>query len=423
LTLEQPMPKTLTMSEWLANALLLFTLFPYISPVPLKSDIQLVSAVLAMLVIFVRWWLDREAIKFSWSELGIFVMALIYLCYATPASWLDYSEVIRKSAAMMLGFFVYLAAKLSYRSFSVKIVMAAAIVHLGVAMLQSVSPDLHKAIIQPFLSQIRGAEDRGVGGACSEPSFLANIGILLPIIAWVVAGNGSNKLTKGAWILVWVAVAGLIGLSQAATASVYGIVILIVFGISRGLKSGLITTAVTVVLGMSLVAAGPSMPSSRATDLVKVAFDNPRLIIEDPSASMRLVGHYLAGPSLIEKPFGNGLIKLDQDYFWFLWNKYNIDTWYEVDISRMSGQYYAIGYGLTDFGASTLRMGWVFIGLLVFWLLQYRGSKYSPAVIAFVALGVLSSIPIVFPAYWLLLGCVQADRERRASLETIPQTL
>lgn len=389
----------------------------------MKSDIQLMAAVTAMLVVFVRWWVDREVIRFSWSELGIFVMGLVYLCYATPESWLDYSEVIRKSAAMMLGFFVYLAAKLSYKSFSMKIVMAGAMIHLAAAILQSVSPDLHKAVVQPFLSQVRIADDRGVGGACSEPSFLANIGIMLPIVAWVIAGNGAHKFSKQAWIVLWLVVAGLIGLSQAATATVYGIVILIVFGLSRGLKSGFITVAATVACCLTLVAAGPSMPKTRATELIEVAVQNPRLIVEDPSASMRLVGHYLAGPSLLEKPFGNGLVKLDPDYFWFLWNKYNIDSWYEVDISRLSGQYYAIGYGLTDFGAGCLRMGWIFIGILAFWLMQYRGSKYSPAVIAFVALGVLSSIPIVFPAYWLLLGCVQADRERRANLEISDQTL
>ena len=389
----------------------------------MKSDIQLTAALIGILVIFVRWFVNRETIKFSWSELGIFLMALVYLCYATPASWNDYGEVFRKSAAMMLGFFVYLASKLSYRSFSTKVVIFAAVAHLFAAMLQAVSPDVHKAIIAPFLGQIRAAEDRGVGGACCEPSFLANIAILIPIIAWVITGNGNRTLSRQTWVILWLIVGGLIALSQAATASVYGVIILLVFGIARGFRSGFITVAATAACCFALVAAGPSMKGSRATELISVAIDNPRLIIEDPSASMRLVGHYLAGPSLLEKPLGNGLIKLDQDYFWFLWNKYNIDSWYEVDLSRLSGQYYAIGYGLTDFGAGCLRMGWIFIGMLVFWLFQYRGGKFSPAVIAFVALGVLSSIPIVFPAYWLLLGCVQAERERRASLAISPQTL
>lgn len=387
------------------------------------------ASVVAMLVIFVRWWVDRETIKFSLSELSVFLMALVFLCYATPESWRDYSDVLRKSAAMMLGFFVYLAAKMSYKTLSIRVFMGAAVLHLVAAVLQEGSPDLHKALIVPFLSSVRAAEERGVGGLCNEPSFLANIAVMLPIIAWVIAGNGRFKMTRNMWIGLWVIVIGLIGLSQAATATVYGIVILIVFGLSRGLRSALITIGVTIVAAFVLVSYGPSLPKSRATDLAAVAFSNPKLVIEDPSASMRLVGHYLAGPSLIESPFGTGEIKLDEEYFWFLWNKYNIDSWYDIDISRLSGQYYAIGYGLTDFGASCLRMGWVFIAILLFWLIQYRGSKFSPCVMAFVALGVFSSIPIVFPAYWLLLGCVQAQREsaqresRAKSLDSIPQTL
>ncbi|MBS1702710.1 MAG: hypothetical protein JST12_13690 [Armatimonadetes bacterium] len=390
---------------------------------PMKSDVQVMATVCAVLFLAVRCYFDREQLRITWSEFGIFFIAMLYLCYANPEAWKDWSDVVRKTAAMILGFFVYLAAKLGYKDFSSRVVMWAAVVHLLAALAQAFAPSLHEAVVAPLMSQVRGAEDRGVGGACSEPSFLANIGVLLPILAWIIGSNGNVPMTKSKWRILWFIVLGLVALSQAATATIYGIVTLVVYSISKGFKSGLIAVSATAVCCFALVAAGPSLPKSRATELAQVVIANPRLIIEDPSASMRLVGHYLSGPSLLEKPFGNGEVKLDTDYFWFLWNKYDLDSWYEIDVSRMSGQYYALGYGLTDFGASCFRMGWFFIAILVYWLSQYRGTRYSATVIAFVALGVLSSIPIVFPAYWLLLGCVQAERERRENLASIPQTL
>lgn len=422
MTVEQPAPKSLTFSDWLGNGLLFFTLLPYTSPIPLKSDIQLVAAAFAVLIILVKIFIDREPIKLGWSELGIFFMALVFLVYATPEAWKDSGDVLRKSSAMMLGFVIYLAAKLTYKSFSIKVVMAAAVCHLFGALLQQFNPSLHKTLVLPFLNMIRAGLARGIGGLCSEASFLANIAVFLPLIAWIVTGNG-EKMTKKMWITLWVIVAALFALSQAATATIYGIVVLLVFGFSRGIKSSVKTILILATCSVVIMALGPMLPKTRATSLAEVAINNPRLVIEDPSASMRLVGHYLSGPSLIERPLGTGEVKLDEDYFWYLWNKYNIDSWYEVDVSRLSAQFYAIGDGLTDFGANCLRMGWIFVAMLAFWMFQYRGTRFSAVVIAFVALGVFSSIPIVFPGYWLLLGCVQAFRDREANREPSPETI
>ena len=423
MTVAEAPPKSTTISHWLANGLLLATLFPYLSPVPMKSDIQPVAALIGLILLLFLIFVDRVRIKLTKPEIGLFLAGLVYLVYASEQAWSDPGEVLRKSSAMMLGFVIYLASKTSYQLFSSRVVMVAALGHLGAAFMQSFSPDLHKTLLVPFMSEVRGAEDRGVGGACSEPSFLANIGVMLPILAWVVAGNGNFKISKGYWLAIWFVVIALIGLSLAATAAIYGIVVLIVFGLSRGLKSGVLTGIATIGACATLIAASPSLPNTRATELITVAAKDPRLIIEDPSASMRLVGHYLSAPSLLEKPFGTGDVKLDQGYFWFLWNKYNLDSWYEIEVSRMSGQYYAIGYGLTDFGAGCIRMGWIFLAILAFWFWQYRGTKFSWTVVSFASLGVLSSIPIVFPAYWLMLGCVQAARERDKSLTAIPNSL
>jgi hypothetical protein len=417
-------PKALpTLRSFLANGMLLASLFPYLSPVPLSSDVQLLAAVLAVLTLFACWFIDKIPMKLTLVDLVLLFVALVYLVYVLPTEWQNPGDVLRKTTAVLLGFIIYLASRLGGSALSPRVVFFAAGFHLFAAALQDFAPTLHKAAIQPFLGQVRVAEDRGVGGACSEPSFLANIAILIPLCAWIVSSRAEKPLSKNQWILIWFCSLGMVGLSQAATAAVYGLVTLAVFGISRSVKSAAITTVALAAGLFGLIAGADSLPKSRVTELVQVAVKSPRLIIEDPSASMRLVGHYIAGPSLKEKPLGNGKIKLDQDYFWDIWNKYNLDSWYEVEVSRLSGQYYALGYGLTDVGANTLRMGWVFALIIAVWMACYRGTRFSPAVISFVFLGVFSSIPIVFPAYWVLLGLIQADRERSRRPEIVEPSL
>jgi hypothetical protein len=397
-------PRTITF--YLVNLTFLATLFPYLSPLPLETDVQPIAFLLALLSLFSHYILDRKQLVFNRQDVIILTIALIYLVYANATAWEKPVDVIRKTSAMLLGFFIFLISKYTGNQLSKNVLLFAAIGHASAALLQTLSPELHSSVIKPFLGSIRTSDDRGVGGACNEPSFLANIAILLPIAAMMI----KDKFSKVDWLVIWICILTMIFTSQAGTATGYGLIVLIVFGLTRSLKSAIITTVCATTILFCIPTFDSMLPSNRSTEIIKVGLSDPKLIIEDPSASMRLVGHYLSVPSLREAPLGTGDISLNNSYFWFLWNKYNIDSWYTIEVSRLSGQYYALGYGLTDVGSNCLRMGFVFVGILGIWFSQYLTSRNSVVVLVFVMIGVLSSIPIIFPAYWLLLGLCAKKR-------------
>ncbi len=398
----------MTLPAILANGCYLAALLPYLSLAPLETDVQLPCVVFGLFTILAIWGSLSKSIRFDLQDFVVAATALLYLTYANSEAWNSTADTLRKTSAMTMGAIVYFAARHGREYLSQSIPTYAAIFHLFAAGLQSFMPDLHGATIGELLGNIRGGADRGIGGACPEASFLANVAILIPIAAWIT--HGHLKLPKSYWWTLWICSAGMFFFSQAATAAAYGLVVLIVFGLSKGWRSAFITIALSTLL----VFVGPSLfkslPSSRATEVAAVAIDNPRLLIEDPSASMRLIGHYIATPSLRERPLGTGDVQFNADYFWELWNRYDIANWYEIEISRLSGQYYALGFGYTDIGAGTVRMGYFFLICLAAWFLSYLGTKKSWVVVAFVSLGVLSSIPISFPGYWLLLGIIVANR-------------
>lgn len=375
----------------------------------------MISFLFGLVFLGVYWFALRKPIKLDRSDWLLVLAGTVYLLYVHPSQWSEFGTVVRKTSALLLGCSAFLAARRAAPYFSLKIVCGAAITHLLVAIWQSVSPETHLAVFKSLMGEIRTSTDRGVGGANNEPSFLANIAILFPILAWMLSINVAPAVRRQALVICGVCSVGMLVLSQAGTGFFYGLMVLVAFGLSRGARSAAITVVLVTLTIVGVSNFASSLPESRATELMAAAAKDPKLIIEDPSASMRLVGHYLAGPSLLERPFGTGETTLDSTYFWFLWNRYNIESWYEIEVSRLSGQYYALGYGLTDVGANTLRMGSVFPLILLTWLSRYRGTKYSPTVIAYVSLGVLSSIPLVFPAYWLLLGVLRSERSRESN--------
>ncbi len=391
------------------------TLFPYLSPIPLDTDLQLFGFMTGFGFLGVYWGVLRRPFTFDATDLVLIVAGLFFLLYLHPSRWDQFGSEAKKSVAMLLGCSIFLAAKRAAQYFSLNAVCFAAIGHVLAAVLQSFLPDLHAALFSGFMGMIRTGADRGAGGTTNEPSFLANLSLVFPILAWILGERASEKARVKSMRICLVCTALLLALSQAGTGFVITIIVAVAYGVSRGVRATAITLSLVTmsVFGISTLAS--TLPSSRVTDLIVAATADPKIVFEDPSASMRLVGHYLSGPSLLERPLGSGRTGLDSTYFWYLWNRYNLDSWYNIELSRLASLHFALAFGLTDVGEGTMRMGWFFPVILLVWFSQYRGTRYSITVATFVVMGVLMAFPIMFPPYWLLLALIRLERSRETS--------
>lgn len=397
----------------LANVLLGVLLFPYASPVPIQTDVQPFAVVFAfmsmMLLIFVRggvWHFDR-------TDLYLLFFALLYAVYVDWSVQVFDLYYFRKNAIMLLAFPAYWAVKHLYPRMSGKTVLVVAWMYLVITLSQKFAPPLFNLFSRMFLPRVVGMSSaRGLTGPCPEQSFLAFIALSFPIVYRMVMANGqkvdpSVDRRRFRTIVVLSVILTLLARSVTGTAFTAALLGVMWLASARDWMARL-RRVVAGVGVMALVATvGVNVVGYRTAYLIRLVASHPSLILLDSSIASRYV-QVLAGLyTFAMHPLGTGRSVGNKEVF----ETAATGLRYDAYIPRESMDYVRSNRNdrgdiliLSPFADSLSRMGILFVVHLMLLLAVLRYRPYSLASRTYLLLGIISSFPLSFPIFWLLLG-------------------
>lgn len=414
-----PIIRDIPVLHILASALLIATLFPYLSPFPIQgADIQPVAAIIALVSIFILALQKNHRVSIDTTDVLIFVCAVVYLLYHNIQNVDVDFGVVKRNSALLTGAIIYYAFKQMAMYLSSSVLLWTSIFYFIIVGIQVISPDLYHFISTLFLSRTDTSIDRGLNGPCSEPSFLGYMGLIFIGLTFLFRSKPFNMSSTSQFIVIVISVS-LVIVSASASGFFFGAILLVVYVLTGGRKAlitALTLSPIIAILGFLLISSNPNI---RGLEFARQTSAESATITQDTSAAMRLIGLYVAIPSLLEYPFGTGNGEVDQDYFFYIWNKYSLDKSFTDPLVRQVVIAYALSSGYTDTGRNIIRMGVIFLligGLLIGNLL---GIKNFPFIATLVLLGVLSSIPLSYPPYWLILAMAGSIKSsNRSTIKT-----
>uniref|UniRef100_UPI004048EA88 hypothetical protein n=1 Tax=Algoriphagus sp. TaxID=1872435 RepID=UPI004048EA88 len=374
-----------------------FSLMPYVSPVPLGSDVQIVTGLIGYFILLALLLKDKFVL--NKREILIVGLALLFIAYINIE---EPTYQFRKAIGPMYGFSIYYIAKHYKQYFSLRVMSWVIIIYLIGAITQYISPGLFNLTFENFIRVAKYSETtgRGVTSLSPEPSFLGILCIYLLVIQdWFYTEKSRDK--KYYYRLF--ACVFMILISKSGG----GYILLFLFFASKSilyLKRYWYLIGVFSLTFVIFIANIEEVSGNKGlADLVKVLKStSPKELLGISSLSNRvnpvLVGLYGA----FEQPLGRGSGSfttqardvylnngLDQMY-----PVYNRDRLlYEISMDSVS-----------TFGKYIFEYG-VFFVLYLFLVIVGVNFKKMGVFITFLVLtGLLFSLPIVYPPIWLVFG-------------------
>lgn len=388
----------------IVTSLFFFCVFnPFISPLPIGTDVQLPVFVLAF-VLFIIAVLNHRAF-FDRGQIILIVIALWTFAYLG----LEGNFNPRYRLGLPLGILVLFVVRIYWQSLTMKAVHAA-------ILFNSIGIFLHKFFPSQFIPiaeivtreiKIKELGARGASGFCPEPG-LASASLII-LFMTLVYFREKCKISKKLFYLN----SSILLCSMFFTQSASGILFMMITAFVylsfnlRFKRYAIIWLSLIVVLIMYLINTN-YFENTRAGSLILI-------IISNPLEFLRLDG------SLAERAAGItfGFLGIQEWLFGFGGGSYssvapNLDTRYRVM------DYYFTARDQTQqtvsaFGTYTLEFGiifWVF--LIVLFYSSYAFSATAIASLALASLFILASFSITFPGIWyLMVLSTQYQRNRR----------
>ena len=156
-----------------------FSLMPYVSPVPLGSDVQILTGLIGYFILLVLLLKDKFVLEKR--EILIIGLGLLFIVYINID---ESSYQFRKAIGPVYAFSIYYVAKHYQQYFSLKVMSWVIIIYLVGAITQYVSPGLFNLTFENFIRVAKYSETtgRGVTSLSPEPSFLGTVCIYLLVI-------------------------------------------------------------------------------------------------------------------------------------------------------------------------------------------------------------------------------------------------
>ena len=115
--------------KFLVSGFLFFSLLPFISPLPVESDVQLPAFVFGAAIILLD--ILRGRFRFDWIDLAFLMMAVWSFAYVLPGG----EFVLRQRVGLMLAFIIFWVAKRHAPQFSPWVVYVAIVVNFVAVMI------------------------------------------------------------------------------------------------------------------------------------------------------------------------------------------------------------------------------------------------------------------------------------------------
>jgi hypothetical protein len=384
----------------LANVFFFFALLPFMSPVPVRSDVQLPAFIVAVLLIAI----DVVRGKFTIGAVqGIFLAIAVWsFFFVLP----DGIFTLRERVGLLLAFVVYYVVRKHASHFSHKTLYAAILLNFAATMFQWQFLDLYSRLAPYVVRTVKefGFMGRGMSGLSAEPSFLAAMALAHGLLVFYYRKYGGMG-PKMFWSGLGMSVVALL-LSRSATGFVFLFVVIaiaIVYYAFRGMKPTVwIGLIAAVVIGVALI-IGP-MADSRGGAIVVAAYENPKQVVSDGSAQERTRSLIVGVLSLYHHPLGAG-----GGAFPFVASEMN--ERYRLERIFEQARPDTVGGVLNAGGLYLAEMGFLFVFFLVVVLMaSFRLDVFSLTYSWLALMFILLTFSITFPLTWILLGITARRR-------------
>ena len=375
----------------LVGVFFFFVFNPFISPIPIGTDVQLpvfiIAALLGLLALINnKFYLDRQ------ESIMLFIAFWTMLFLG-----LDGEFNPRYRLGLPLGVLVLFVIRIYWHQLSPRLLLYSVWFNSAGVFFHFFVPQLFVPIASAVTREIKNKEigERGASGFCPESGLACAIFVVL--LLSLIYFRKKNELNHSQFLFGVALCVVSILLTKSATGILFIFIIISYFLLMySNLKQKIIFT-IFIIIGTFIVLNGNFLETTRAGALLLLAIENPlTILVLDGSLAERAAGISFGFVSLLENIFGYGggsfpqlAPKLDQSY--------GVMNFFYTARDQTQGT-------VSAFGTYTLEFGIVFLFFLGLITWRYTRFNYiSQTSVTFALLFILASYSIAFPGIWYLL--------------------
>lgn len=397
----------------LVTTFFFFALMPYVSPIPLGSDVQILTGFIGYIIIGILFLKDRFIV--SPREFLIFILGLFFLVYINPN---EPTYQFRKAIGPLYAFGVYYVAKNYKDSINFKILDLVLLIYFAGTVIQYFAPGIFELTFERFIreSKYYASGSRGVTSLAPEPSFLGIVCIYILLIQdWLYA---RLSLQKNRFYYIRLSLGVLMIILSKSGA---GYILLFLFFVSKStvyIRKYWLLILVIGSIGVAIVTNTNQVSGNKGlSDLIGVLKStSPKDLLRVSSLSNRVNPVIVGVVGAIEKPLGRG-----SGAFTSQAAKVYIDNGIDqIYPSYMRGRllYEVSSDSVSTFGKYIFEYGIFFLIYLILILVGLKFKETGLFTVFLLLTGLLFSLPIVYPPLWLIFGLfegkIRINQERNS---------
>jgi len=384
---------------FLVNAFFFFALMPYVSPIPLGSDVQIVTGLIGYLIIGILLLKDKFVV--TPREFFILILGLFFIVYI---NFDEPTYQFRKAIGPLYAFGVYYVAKNYKDSINLKIIDLVLLIYFSATVVQYLAPGLFDLTFERFIreSKYTTGTSRGVTSLAPEPSFLGIVCVYILLIQDWVYSRVSHQKNRMYYVRMIAAIL-MILLSKSGA----GYILLFLFFASKStvyIKKYWFLIIIIGSIGVGVIVNTDRVSGNKGlSDLIGVLKStSPKDLLRVSSLSNRVNPVIVGVAGAIDKPLGRGSGSFTTQAK---------DVYLEKGIDQIYPSYmrdrllYEISSdSVSTFGKYTFEYGIFFLTYLFLILIGLNFKKTGLFTVFLLLTGLLFSLPIVYPPLWLIFG-------------------
>ena len=356
--------------------------FPFVSPLPIGTDVQPTFFLAAMLSIAV-WGLNYRIGKID--LLFIFMILLTIFHQASVDS-----PIVSGLFRFAFAYIAFIFFMVFMHKISARFIFLLALFHFCCLVINFIAPSQFAFIAELFIRafKVTSIGVRGASGFSPEPGFAGAIAVCLLAAAFAVRdARGPSRYFLATVVLSVISVA----LTRSGTGSLLLVGFLTIYYFKPHPKNVLVFAAL-LVAGM-YVAANVNL--GRGTDALRLIAQSPvEAFLSDRSMGARVLSALVSVFTIFEHPLGNGVGSFD-DASLALAQQYNLYRFAEGSESGKVGNLSMLALYSVELGLPWL----IFLATFFVWGLRKSGITAAPYLFLSFYF-ILTTFSLAFPPTW-----------------------
>ena len=375
-------------------AIFLFCMFPYVSPLPMPSDVQPLVGIFGMVIFLLHIYIN----KYHVSREYLFLLLFVFICSMHLST--GWENELSKIFAIYIAVLSYIGLDISKKKLSVKLILISMVLYFvfSIIMILFTSEFIffQNYIVRNTNSVVIGY--RGVSTFATEPGLLA--GLIVGLLAISDHFKREGALKGLPLFVVWFSGIGVILMTRSGTGVAYLFFYLLIRNrTSLGVRTiTLLCLAILLLLLLLVLIRGGLFGTDfsslgRGGGVLYSLATAPLELLNDRSILYRLYSIFVSFSCFVENPFGVGFGGVSECS--------NL----AVSINPvMSEFYYSFGeefHAVSSFGYYLSALGFLFL-LPFLWFLIFFRIRLDYKLLSL--LYFMFSYSIAFPIIWCLIS-------------------